>query len=28
VLVVVSFSMLAIGLAVFNKFSRRIAEEL
>ena len=28
VLVVVSFSMLVIGLAVFNKFSRRIAEEL
>ncbi len=28
VLVVVSFSMLAIGLAVFSKFSRRIAEEL
>ena len=28
VLVVVSFSMLAIGLAVVNKFSRRIAEEL
>jgi ABC-type polysaccharide/polyol phosphate export permease len=28
VLVVVSFSMLAIGLAVFDKFSRRIAEEL